>query len=213
MCTAGAGQVICYCLPRFELELARSTLANFAFSKTRTSRNVRNGTGRTHRNREIVHKQLAGFSDLNEGLIIRERIKRSCIFYDTKVILNTELWCSNISMIYRVARRPYTTKNMVQLVYYSPVLIQSKTAENRFTDNSTGSHLMCPLIYYAEIITLDTFVTSSISSWEEQADWDRTSRNLVTFAIKQKKICTNSYLRRLSTFHRSRDINEKDKSS
>ena len=52
-----------------------STLASYAFFKTRTSRNVRNGAERTHRNRANVHKQLAGFSDLNKGMIIWERIK------------------------------------------------------------------------------------------------------------------------------------------
>ena len=77
-CTARRGQVIFHCLPRFELERARNTLAAYAFSKTRTSRNMLNGAGRTHRNRAIVHKQLAGFSDFNAGLIIMERIKMSC---------------------------------------------------------------------------------------------------------------------------------------
>ena len=62
-------QVIFHCLPRCELERARSTLATYALSKTRTSRNVRNGAGRTHRNRAIVHQQLTGFSEFNEGLI------------------------------------------------------------------------------------------------------------------------------------------------
>ena len=52
-----------------------STLAPYTLSKTRTSRNVRNGAERTHRNRAIMHKQLFGFSDFYEGLIIRERIK------------------------------------------------------------------------------------------------------------------------------------------
>ena len=60
-CMARRGQVIVHCLPRFELERARSTLAPYVFSKTRTSHNVRIGAGRTHRNRAIVHKQVAGF--------------------------------------------------------------------------------------------------------------------------------------------------------
>ena len=46
---------------RLELERARNTLAAYAFSKTRTSRNVLNGAGHTHRNRAIVHKHLTGF--------------------------------------------------------------------------------------------------------------------------------------------------------
>jgi len=50
------------------LERARNTLAAYAFSKTRTSRNVLNGAGRTHRNRAIVYKQLSGFSDFNGGV-------------------------------------------------------------------------------------------------------------------------------------------------
>ena len=45
------------------------------FPKPAPSRIVRNGAVRTRRNMAIVHKQLAGFSDFMEGLIIRERIK------------------------------------------------------------------------------------------------------------------------------------------
>ena len=47
--------VIFYCLLHFKLERVRSTLAFYAFSKTRISRNVRNGTGCSHRNSTIVH--------------------------------------------------------------------------------------------------------------------------------------------------------------
>ena len=74
-CMARRGQVIVHCLPRFELERARNTLAPYAFSKTRTSRNVRISAGHTSLNRAIMHKQVAGFSHFNVGLIIRERIK------------------------------------------------------------------------------------------------------------------------------------------
>ena len=79
----------------------------------------------------------AGFSDFNEGLIIRERIKWSCknIFYDTKFIQNTKRLCSNIririiqylSLSCMAARWPYTTQNMVQPVYYSPVHTQQNS--------------------------------------------------------------------------------------
>ena len=67
------GEVVFHCLPRFELERARNTLEPYAFFKTCTSRNVRNGAGRTYRNRAFMHKQLAGFADFNTGLIISEK--------------------------------------------------------------------------------------------------------------------------------------------
>ena len=47
---------------------------------------VRNGPGRTHRNRAIVHKQLAGFSNFNAGLIISEKDQN----YLVKIFLMTQ---------------------------------------------------------------------------------------------------------------------------
>ena len=116
------------CIPLF------NTLAPYAFSKTRTSRNVRNGSGRTHHNRAVVYKQLAGFSDLNAGSIIRKRIK--IIFFTTQSHLKYQMLmqCIRMRIIHgfrlsscMAAMRPFTTQNMVHPVYYSQV----HTRQNR----------------------------------------------------------------------------------
>ena len=73
------GQVVFHCLPRFELERTRSTHATYAFSKTRTSRNVRKGAGRTYRNRATVHKNhLLDFPILMKGWLFGKESKWSC---------------------------------------------------------------------------------------------------------------------------------------
>ena len=59
--TAEAGISYIPLLPSIELERARSTVAPYAFSKTRTSLSVRNNAARTHRNTAIVQNNLLDF--------------------------------------------------------------------------------------------------------------------------------------------------------
>ena len=102
------GQVIFHCLSHFELERARRKTCTLC---------------RTHtRNRAIMHKQVAGFSDFNEGLIIRENIKM------TQKSSKIPNWCRIRSgIIHGFHRRVWS-------VWYNLCIIRqyihSKTAEH-----------------------------------------------------------------------------------
>ena len=109
---AQQGQVIFHSLPRFYLERVRCTLTTYAFSKTCISRNVLNGAGRTHRNRAIVHKQLARFSDFNAGLIISENDQNDLV----KIFFMTQNTSKRPTRV--LFASTYTSKQM-KTMYYS----------------------------------------------------------------------------------------------
>ena len=116
------------------VHMGRAQWATMCLSKTRTSRNVLNDAGCTHRNRAPCINNLLDFPILIPGLIIMEMDQDDLvkIFFMTQRLFNSKLWCSIRMRIIihcctiflsscMAAKRPYTTQNMVQPVYYSPV--------------------------------------------------------------------------------------------
>ena len=93
---------------------ALSTFATYAFSKTCTSHNVRNGAGRTHWNRAIVQKQIAGF------FFTQKSSKFTSMQYknENNIWSSAVLLCMYLQIIQRLYPIVYTTQNMVQPMYY-----------------------------------------------------------------------------------------------